>query len=313
VTPRRLVGLGVLVWVVLAALAVATRKDHDRASAASATTAPATTAAPATTVTPAPQPTATAPVAVVQKLAASLLAGTLTLQGTVPNQAAHDAVVGGARQAFGADRVVDQLTVSADVQAAPWATGFPAIVARLASGVKKGAVRADEHSITVSGIATSKKAESGLLTAAAAAGGAGVQIVDRITVVTGAAPAASAAKVQRSLNAILRSSNVQFQTDAFVLTALGRQTLDKVVPILRRARTVKIEIQGYTDSIGAPAVNLRISQRRAEAVRTYLVSRGIAASRLTARGFGSANPIATNASPIGRALNRRIEMKIRKG
>jgi outer membrane protein OmpA-like peptidoglycan-associated protein len=204
--------------------------------------------------------------------------------------------------------------VSADVQAAAWATGFPAIVARLAKGVKKGAVTADEHSITVSGIATSATVETGLLAAAAAAGGAGVQVVDRVTVVRGAvAPGVDVAKLQRSVSSILRTQGVQFQTDAVVLTAVGRRTLDRIATLLRGARGTSAEIRGYTDSVGAPAVNLRVSQRRADAVRTYLVSRGIAASRLTARGFGAANPIASNATPIGRAINRRIEMKIRKG
>jgi OOP family OmpA-OmpF porin len=313
VTPRRLVGLGALVWLVLVAGAIATRKDHGKASAATRTTAPAAPAAPATTVAPAPAPTATVPVAVVQKLSATLAAGTLTLQGTVPDQKAHDAVVGGVRQAFGADHVVDQLNVSADVQAAPWATGFPAIAARLATGVKKGSVTADEHSITVAGIATSAKAKAALLTAAAAAGGAGVQVVDRVTIVRPPAATANVGRLQRSVTAILRTQGVQFQTDSFVLTSVGRRTLDRIAALLAGARGTTVEIRGYTDSIGAAAVNLRVSQRRAEAVRAYLVSRGIAASRLSARGFGPANPIASNVTAIGRAINRRIEMKIRKG
>jgi len=70
---------------------------------------------------------------------------------------------------------------------------------------------------------------------------------------------------------------------------------------------VEVEIRGYTDNIGSWKYNLRLSQKRAEAVRQYLINRGIDPKRLRAVGYGEANPIATNATAKGRAENRRIE------
>jgi OOP family OmpA-OmpF porin len=72
---------------------------------------------------------------------------------------------------------------------------------------------------------------------------------------------------------------------------------------------VKVEIQGHTDSRGSLALNERLSQQRAEAVRDYLIGQGIAAERLTARGYGPHNPIASNETADGRAQNRRVELK----
>jgi outer membrane protein OmpA-like peptidoglycan-associated protein len=69
-------------------------------------------------------------------------------------------------------------------------------------------------------------------------------------------------------------------------------------------------VQGYTDSQGSTSFNQELSQRRADAVRTYLVSHGMAADRITAQGFGPGNPVADNASPEGRADNRRVEIVV---
>jgi OOP family OmpA-OmpF porin len=71
---------------------------------------------------------------------------------------------------------------------------------------------------------------------------------------------------------------------------------------------VAVEIRGYTDSSGSDALNLRLSQERADAVKTYLVERGVDASRLVAKGYGEADPIANNDTPEGRTQNRRVEM-----
>jgi outer membrane protein OmpA-like peptidoglycan-associated protein len=74
----------------------------------------------------------------------------------------------------------------------------------------------------------------------------------------------------------------------------------------------KIEIQGYTDNIGSQKYNLKLSERRAETVRNYLVDHGVNPDRLTSRGYGESNPIATNKTAEGRAANRRIEFKVIK-
>jgi len=84
-----------------------------------------------------------------------------------------------------------------------------------------------------------------------------------------------------------------------VANALGKQDPDS-----------KIVVQGYTDSRGSDSLNQDLSQRRAETVRAYLVSHGVASDRITAQGMGAANPIADNASAEGRADNRRVEIVV---
>jgi len=72
---------------------------------------------------------------------------------------------------------------------------------------------------------------------------------------------------------------------------------------------VRIEIAGHTDNTGRLAVNQRLSQARAEAVRAYLAQRGVAVERMQARGYGPDEPIATNTNAAGRAQNRRVELR----
>jgi outer membrane protein OmpA-like peptidoglycan-associated protein len=81
-----------------------------------------------------------------------------------------------------------------------------------------------------------------------------------------------------------------------------------VVPILEQNPSTKLEIQGYTDNQGSVESNQKLSERRAKSVMDYLVKKGIDKGRLTAKGFGISNPVATNDTPEGRAENRRVEL-----
>lgn len=103
---------------------------------------------------------------------------------------------------------------------------------------------------------------------------------------------------------------VTFATASAELTGDSHQVLDEVVATLRRNPDLKLEVAGHTDSRGNRGFNVRLSQKRAEAVRDYLVSQGIAADRLTAKGYGPDNPIADNATEAGQAANRRVELHI---
>ncbi|MFZ5562531.1 MAG: OmpA family protein [Thermodesulfobacteriota bacterium] len=84
--------------------------------------------------------------------------------------------------------------------------------------------------------------------------------------------------------------------------------LDNVVNVLNQNPGLKLEVQGHTDSRGSAAFNQALSEQRAGAVVRYFVSKGIAADRLVAKGFGPSQPVATNDTPEGRAENRRVEL-----
>ena len=101
-------------------------------------------------------------------------------------------------------------------------------------------------------------------------------------------------------------SDVLFATDSAELTPEGRALLDRLAPCWSHGR---FEIEGHTDSTGTDAINQPLSERRAQAIVDQLVKDGIDASGLTARGYGSSRPVADNATPEGRAKNRRVEFK----
>lgn len=84
--------------------------------------------------------------------------------------------------------------------------------------------------------------------------------------------------------------------------------LDNVVTVLNDNPSLKLEIQGHTDSIGTDAYNMGLSKRRAEAVKTYLTKKGVAAKRVTSKGFGESKPKDTNTTKEGRSKNRRVEL-----
>lgn len=105
-------------------------------------------------------------------------------------------------------------------------------------------------------------------------------------------------------------AGVTFQPNSAKLTAEGRTTLDAVGETLKRQEDLKVEIAGHTDSVGSDAYNTLLSQQRADAVRTYLSGKGIDGDRMTAVGYGEAEPVASNDTDDGRRANRRVEFRI---
>ncbi len=104
--------------------------------------------------------------------------------------------------------------------------------------------------------------------------------------------------------------NCNFDFGKATLQETSYAVLDELVAYLNRKDDERIEIGGHTDNVGKAASNLKLSLDRANAVRDYLISKGISADRLTAKGYGMTEPIAENTTEDGRAQNRRTEVKI---
>ena len=103
---------------------------------------------------------------------------------------------------------------------------------------------------------------------------------------------------------------VYFPFDRATLTPAARAELDRFSAALRRRLPRRIEVRGHTDSVGSYAYNLRLSIRRAEIVRRYLIEHGVPGDHLEARGYGERQPMADNRTPEGRARNRRVDFRI---
>jgi outer membrane protein OmpA-like peptidoglycan-associated protein len=86
--------------------------------------------------------------------------------------------------------------------------------------------------------------------------------------------------------------------------------LDSIAEILKADTTVRIEVGAHTDNSGTPAENQHLSNLQAEAVRTYLVTKGVSFQQVQARGYGGAFPLTSDNTPRGRAANRRVEIKL---
>lgn len=105
---------------------------------------------------------------------------------------------------------------------------------------------------------------------------------------------------------------VNFANDSARLTPESMVILDDVAQRLNKRGDIRAEVAGHTDDRGTADYNRSLSQKRAESVRGYLVSKGVDASRLTARGYGEDSPIADNKTSQGRAENRRVELRALK-
>jgi outer membrane protein OmpA-like peptidoglycan-associated protein len=119
-------------------------------------------------------------------------------------------------------------------------------------------------------------------------------------------PAPAPAPVKKKI--VLRSVHFDFNKATIRKDAVP--VLDEAVNVLKDEGTVAVITAGHTDSIGSDAYNMKLSKRRAEAVRDYLVKHGIPTKRIRVEGFGKRNPVASNDTADGRAQNRRVELNL---
>jgi OOP family OmpA-OmpF porin len=229
--------------------------------------------------------------------------GDITISGVVPGADAKTAIIEHAETLWGADNVTDGLDIDPKRSIGGWSgDDFAQFLDALHYSRRDLDIELSGGLAVVGGTVLSNLAKVRVL------GGAvallpGFEVVDRLSV---RQPMTLRETLQVSLDNQLDGRVVEFETDSANLAASGRQVLDGVIKILRE-NPGRIEISGHTDSAGPTDHNLELSQRRAEAVENYFVSKGLETDRFEVVGFGPTRPIASNATPEGQQMNRRTE------
>jgi OOP family OmpA-OmpF porin len=227
----------------------------------------------------------------------------VVVSGSVPDEATRAAILARARDVFGADRVVDQLSVVAGVAAMPqWTQQIHKLLTPDLKRISQGQLRVEGPLVEINGQVDSEEQRSTLVKGMATRlDNAAYTVRDGLRVGAGA---------QQALDQALANRIVEFEPGSAQLTAAGQQVLEALLPVLQQFNTRRIEVVGHTDSDGSRERNLALSQARADAVKDYLVGRGVLATRIQTAGAGPDRPVADNRSAAGRTRNRRIEFRV---
>jgi OOP family OmpA-OmpF porin len=121
-------------------------------------------------------------------------------------------------------------------------------------------------------------------------------------------PPAAAAPPPKVGKPLVTLHGPQFDFDKATLKPDGKRMVGEAVRLMEEQPSLQVTVEGHTDAVGSEGYNQRLSERRARAVRDYMVAEGIAADRITTRGWGKSKPVATNDTAEGRAENRRVEI-----
>jgi OmpA-OmpF porin, OOP family len=236
------------------------------------------------------------------------VAVTLTLSGDVPDDSAHAAIVQAASRKFFGEKVVDNLKPSVG---AP--TGFAAAVVPALGALSRlstGTLVVSDREVKLSGDALYDVAAAQIRAGLGQDFPQNFQFKADISVKPASAPV-DPTVCQQLFFELLGKAKIRFESGRATIEPDSAGLLDRLVEIALRCPTSNIEVAGHTDTDGEDAANQALSEKRAQAVVDYLVKAGLPASRFTALGYGSTQPLATNDTDEGKAQNRRIEFLVR--
>lgn len=236
------------------------------------------------------------------------VAVTVTLTGYVPDNNVHAAVTTAAGRKFFNEKVVDNLKASVGAPAGFASAVVPALGAL--SRLSTGTLVVTDREIKLSGDAFYDVAVTQIRASLARDFPQGWQVKADISVKPAAAPV-DPTVCQQLFSDLLAKGKIRFESGRATIDPDSAGLLDRLIEIALRCPTANIEIAGHTDAVGEDAANQALSERRAQAVVDYLVKAGLPASRFTATGYGSSQPVATNDTDEGKARNRRIDFLVR--
>ncbi|QCP54817.1 BON domain-containing protein [Trinickia violacea] len=227
--------------------------------------------------------------------------GQVVVSGKVPDEATRDAVLQRLRDTYGAANVVDQIEVGNVSTPANWAGNVQKLIGPQLKQISKGQLKIDGTSIDVKGEVNNEAQRQQIASDMANA------LNPTYTIRNGLRVSASE---QGLLDQTLANRTIEFETGSATLAPEGRAILNQMAAVLSKMPGKSVEIIGHTDNSGNRSSNIALSQARADAVKGYLVTQGIAPQSMATMGVGPDQPIASNDTADGRARNRRIEFRV---
>lgn len=302
---RRSLGLGWLIGLVVIPLLIAAigygALERSRAGPGPAGAAPPV----ASSGRPGKPPLSLAPLSIVRTV------NDVTLTGEFPDDSAKAVLTRVLKAALpaGVD-IIDQIGINPNVDALDFSNAGP--IFTNSASITNFNLTVNGNTITLTGTAASQD-QKNTIDSDAAHTWSNLTVVDRLAV-DGApppppAPAGQCGDLQSAINAVT-GGPITFGNDGFSLTPADDQMLTQVADKLKACPNVHATINGYTDNSGTEAVNIPLSDNRAQTVTNFLVAQGVTSNRLIVRGLGSINPVAGDDTADGRAKNRRVEIVV---
>lgn len=222
--------------------------------------------------------------------------------GQVPDEATRVAVIEALRRIYGPGSVIDKIEVVNTVSMpANWAANVQRLITPSLKEIHRGQFQIEGTQMALSGEVGNEALRQKIVSDMANALNPTYTIKNSLRV-----PASE----QITVDQALANRTIEFELGSATLTRKGRDILDEMAPILQKLTNKSVAVVGHTDNAGSRASNLALSQSRAEAVKGYLVGKGIDPMNLTTSGVGPDQPLASNATDEGRSRNRRIEFRV---
>jgi OmpA-OmpF porin, OOP family len=274
------------------------------------------TVSPTPTVAPAGSPAQPMAGAMESRLTVVNAGGKIRYTGVVPDEQTKQSIINQLNSTYGAGNVSGDISVNPQARAAGWTSGLAAALPNFKTSGSE--VTFEGNSINVGGtlpenakndqVAGLKSVYGDGMRIGAFAAATAVSEANRRTseALSGLRPGYSATDLTNALN----TNVINFQSGSSQIPKDSTQMLEQAAQAIKSAPAgTVLEVGGHTDNRGNPETNMRLSQQRADSVRRFLISKGVPANSLVAKGFGDSNPIASNDTEDGRFKNRRIEFK----
>ncbi|MDE2401503.1 MAG: OmpA family protein [Burkholderiales bacterium] len=225
----------------------------------------------------------------------------VVVSGTVPDEATRVQVLSRLRDLYGADRVVDQMALGAVVAPPQWSQHLHKLLSPSLKQVTRGQLNVQGNLIDLKGEVPNESVRQQVASDMAASLNPTYTVRNGLRV---------AAQEQAIVDQTLANRIIEFEAGSAVLRPAGMAILDEMAQTLAKLKGKKVEVLGHTDAQGGRVANVALSLARAQAVKTYLVGKGLLADSISTAGLGPDRPVASNATDEGRARNRRIEFQV---